>query len=60
MAVPTLELVIANLLHSFDWELPQGLKMEDIDTEVLPGITQHKKNHLCLLPKIISECQNNQ
>ncbi|OIW00958.1 hypothetical protein TanjilG_10036 [Lupinus angustifolius] len=48
MAIPTLELIIANLLYSFDWELPQG---EDIDTEVLPGITQHKKNHLCLFAK---------
>ncbi|KAF1876589.1 hypothetical protein Lal_00021147 [Lupinus albus] len=51
MAVPTLELIIANLLSSFDWELPQGLEKEDIDFEMLPGITQHKKNHLCLFAK---------
>ncbi|KAK7390174.1 hypothetical protein VNO78_25473 [Psophocarpus tetragonolobus] len=48
MAIVTLELVLANLLHSFDWELPQGMVKEDIDVEVFPGITQHKKNHLCL------------
>ncbi|KAL5133073.1 Cytochrome P450 71A9 [Glycine soja] len=48
MAAVILELVLANLLHSFDWKLPQGMVKEDIDVEVLPGITQHKKNHLCL------------
>ncbi|KAK7390173.1 hypothetical protein VNO78_25472 [Psophocarpus tetragonolobus] len=51
MAIVTLELVLANLLHSFDWELPQGMVKEDIDIEVLPGITQHKKNHLYLRAK---------
>ncbi|KAL2337557.1 hypothetical protein Fmac_012003 [Flemingia macrophylla] len=51
MAVVTLELVLANLLHSFDWELPRGMTKEDIDVEVRPGITQHKKNHLCLCAK---------
>ncbi|BAT97678.1 hypothetical protein VIGAN_09119300 [Vigna angularis var. angularis] len=51
MSVVTLELVVANLLHSFDWELPQGMVRKDIDLEVLPGITQHKKNHLCLCAK---------
>ncbi|CAI8600715.1 unnamed protein product [Vicia faba] len=52
MAVASLELFLANLLYSFDWELPHGLKKEDIDTEMLPGITQHKKNPLCLVAKI--------
>ncbi|CAK8575115.1 unnamed protein product [Lathyrus sativus] len=52
MAVASLELFLANLLYSFDWELPDELKKEDIDTEMLPGITQHKKNPLCLVAKI--------
>ncbi|XP_061363144.1 cytochrome P450 71A1-like [Gastrolobium bilobum] len=51
MGVATLELILANLLNSFDWELPKGLVKEDIDTEVLSGITQHKKNPLCLSAK---------
>ncbi|KAG2380804.1 indole-2-monooxygenase protein [Vigna angularis] len=46
MAIASLDLILANLLRSFDWELPVGMKKEDIDTEVLPGITQHKKNPL--------------
>jgi len=52
MAVASLELTLANLLYSFDWKLPHGLEKEDIDTEMLPGITQHKKNPLCLVPNI--------
>ncbi|KAK4274825.1 hypothetical protein QN277_017996 [Acacia crassicarpa] len=51
MGVVTVELALANLLNSFDWELPKGMKMEDLDTDVLPGITMHKKNALCLVPK---------
>ncbi|KAI3470308.1 hypothetical protein Pfo_026971 [Paulownia fortunei] len=45
------ELTVANLLYSFDWELPPGVKAEDVDTHVLPGITMHKKNALFLVPK---------
>ncbi|KAK4258231.1 hypothetical protein QN277_007703 [Acacia crassicarpa] len=51
MGVATVELIIANLAYSFDWEMPKGMKREDIDFEVLPGITQHKKNPLCLVAK---------
>ncbi|KAI3469875.1 hypothetical protein Pfo_026538 [Paulownia fortunei] len=51
LAVPALELALANLLYSFDWELPDGMKEEDIDTEVLPGVSMHKKNDLCLVAK---------
>ncbi|TKY63681.1 cytochrome P450 family 71 protein [Spatholobus suberectus] len=51
MAIASLDLILANLLNSFDWELPAGMKKEDIDTEVLPGLTQHKKNPLCVLAK---------
>lgn len=52
MAIASLDLIIANLLRSFDWELPVGMKKEDIDTEMLPGITQQKKNPLCVLAKV--------
>ncbi|XP_015963109.1 6,7,8-trihydroxycoumarin synthase-like [Arachis duranensis] len=47
----SVELITANLLNSFDWEMPQGMKREDIDSEGLPGLARHKKNHLCLLAK---------
>lgn len=32
LGVATVELVLSNLLYSFDWELPCGMKREDIDT----------------------------
>ncbi|KAI3470309.1 hypothetical protein Pfo_026972 [Paulownia fortunei] len=51
MGLANVELTVANLLYSFDWELPPGIKAQEIDTEVLPGITMHKKNELFLVPK---------
>ncbi|XP_074365312.1 cytochrome P450 71A9-like [Apium graveolens] len=54
MGVATTELALANLLYSFNWELPSGMKKEDIDMDTLPGITMHKKNHLCLVPQIVN------
>ncbi|XP_073049057.1 cytochrome P450 83B1-like [Primulina eburnea] len=49
--IATVELALANLLYSLDWELPHGMKEEDIDMEVSPGITTSKKNDLCLVGK---------
>ncbi|KAE9610772.1 putative cytochrome P450 [Lupinus albus] len=51
MAIPALDLILGNLLYSFNWELPPGIVNKDIDMEVLPGLTQHKKNPLCLYAK---------
>ena len=51
LAVNTVELSLANLVSAFDWELPTGVYNEDMDTEVIPGITMHKKNALCLVAK---------
>ncbi|KAL8150074.1 hypothetical protein AgCh_006908 [Apium graveolens] len=52
MGVAMTELMLANLLYSFNWELPPGMKLADIDMAALPGITMQKKNDLCLVPKI--------
>ncbi|KAL8482677.1 hypothetical protein ACS0TY_025638 [Phlomoides rotata] len=46
MGLIDVELTIANLLCSFDWELPEGIRVQDVDTDVLPGIAMHKKNAL--------------
>ncbi|XP_059298791.1 6,7,8-trihydroxycoumarin synthase-like isoform X2 [Lycium ferocissimum] len=51
LGVASTELALSNLLYAFDWELPCGMKKEDIDTNVRPGITMHKKNELFLIPK---------
>ncbi|XP_021729908.1 cytochrome P450 83B1-like [Chenopodium quinoa] len=51
LAVANFELALANLLFSFDWELPAGMKIQDIDTDTLPGLTMNKKNPLCLVAR---------
>ncbi|KAK4356807.1 hypothetical protein RND71_022417 [Anisodus tanguticus] len=51
LGVATVDLMLSNLLYAFNWELPCGMKKEDVDMDVLPGITMHKKNDLCLVPK---------
>ncbi|KAJ9186487.1 hypothetical protein P3X46_002055 [Hevea brasiliensis] len=52
MGIANVELSLANLLYKFDWEMPAGMKREDIDTDnVLPGITVHKREHLWLMAK---------
>ncbi|KAH6770214.1 hypothetical protein C2S52_015017 [Perilla frutescens var. hirtella] len=47
MGIANVELAVANLLYSFNWELPQG---EDVCTDVLPGLASHIKNGLLLVP----------
>ncbi|PIN04154.1 Cytochrome P450 CYP2 subfamily [Handroanthus impetiginosus] len=51
MGLANMELIVANLLYSFDWEFPPGIQAEDIDTNVLRGLTMHKKNALFLVPR---------
>ncbi|XP_068647381.1 cytochrome P450 71A1-like [Aristolochia californica] len=46
-AIATVELVLANLLHGFDWELPG----EALDMSEVFGITVHKKSPLVLVPR---------
>ncbi|KAL5780630.1 hypothetical protein ACOSQ2_011367 [Xanthoceras sorbifolium] len=51
MAVTTVKLALANLLYKFDWEMPAGMKKEDLEFDSLSGVTMHRKNALCLVPK---------
>ncbi|PIN09777.1 Cytochrome P450 CYP2 subfamily [Handroanthus impetiginosus] len=53
IAMAEVELALANLLYRFDWELPHGMQPADIDFDVLPGMTAHKKNPLCLIAKVV-------
>ncbi|KAL5727873.1 hypothetical protein ACHQM5_001018 [Ranunculus cassubicifolius] len=48
-SVVLIELVLANLIHCFSWELPQGVKTEDMDMNEAFGVTMHKKIPLCLV-----------
>ncbi|KAK7376740.1 hypothetical protein VNO80_02156 [Phaseolus coccineus] len=52
MGMVNVELCLANLVHTFDWEVGPGFDKEEmLDTEVKPGITMHKKSDLYLVSK---------
>ncbi|CAL5440691.1 unnamed protein product [Camellia sinensis] len=43
LGIAPVELALANLLYSFGWELPDGMKKEDTDdTNVMPGVAMHR------------------
>ncbi|KAK9155089.1 hypothetical protein Sjap_002569 [Stephania japonica] len=50
MGILHVELALANLLYCFDWKLPSGMQIEDIDMEEETGISLHKKSPLLLVP----------
>ncbi|KAL3642299.1 hypothetical protein CASFOL_013114 [Castilleja foliolosa] len=45
-AIASVELVLANLVHKFEWELPKGMRLDDLDMMEQPGVTIHRKNPL--------------
>ncbi|GMH01222.1 hypothetical protein Nepgr_003061 [Nepenthes gracilis] len=47
----TIELALAHLLHRFDWELPSGVRAEDLDLNEVFGISMHKVTDLILVAK---------
>ncbi|XP_057950926.1 cytochrome P450 736A117-like [Malania oleifera] len=49
-AIAIMELVLANLLHLFDWELP-GKLSEDLDVTEAPGLTTQRKFPLIVSAK---------
>ena len=51
MGATTVELGLANLLYSFNWKLPDGMKEEDVNMEETagPSLTVSKKTALNLL-----------
>ncbi|KAH6755506.1 hypothetical protein C2S53_012208 [Perilla frutescens var. hirtella] len=53
IGMSVVELALANVLYRFEWELPHGMKEEEIDFEVVPGMTMHKKNALRLVAKLV-------
>ncbi|KAI7754803.1 hypothetical protein M8C21_018802 [Ambrosia artemisiifolia] len=53
-AMATNENLLANLLHKFDWELPNGEKEDDLDMNEKPGLTIRKKVPLLAVATPIS------
>uniref|UniRef100_I1PCU7 Cytochrome P450 n=1 Tax=Oryza glaberrima TaxID=4538 RepID=I1PCU7_ORYGL len=50
MGVANIEFILASMLFCFDWELPHGVRKEDIDMEEAGKLTFHKKIPLLLVP----------
>ncbi|CAA7061651.1 unnamed protein product [Microthlaspi erraticum] len=50
MGTTMVEFGLANMLYHFDWKLPEGMGVEDIDMEESPGLNVSKKNELLLIP----------
>ncbi|PPD91720.1 hypothetical protein GOBAR_DD11327 [Gossypium barbadense] len=48
IGVAEVELVIANHLYKFDWEMPTGMNKEDLDFDTVPGLAVLKKMILSL------------
>jgi cytochrome P450 len=42
-SIAIIELVLANLVHNFDWTLPGEARGEDLDTTESTGLTIHRK-----------------
>ncbi|KAL5737432.1 hypothetical protein ACOSP7_030193 [Xanthoceras sorbifolium] len=49
-ALPNVELPLAQMLYHFDWELPNGMKEDDLDMTEVFGVVVRRKNDLMLLP----------
>lgn len=47
----SVEIALAQLLHSFDWELPTGVTTEDMDMTEVFGITMHRIEELVAVAK---------
>ncbi|KFK37346.1 hypothetical protein AALP_AA4G244600 [Arabis alpina] len=50
LALKIVSLMLASLLYTFDWKLPNGVVPEDLDMNETFGITLHKTNPLHAIP----------
>ncbi|WVZ95583.1 hypothetical protein U9M48_041327 [Paspalum notatum var. saurae] len=48
----TVEIMLANLMYCFDWQLPVGMEEKDVDMTEVFGLTMHLKETLMLVPKL--------
>lgn len=48
-AMATLELTVARLLYYFDWSLPDGIRPEELDMDMIVGATARRRNQLHLI-----------
>ncbi|WVZ72065.1 hypothetical protein U9M48_020581 [Paspalum notatum var. saurae] len=51
-AISGIEIMLANLVYHFNWELPPELKRRGIDMKESFGVTVHRKEKLLLVPAL--------
>ncbi|VAH56554.1 unnamed protein product [Triticum turgidum subsp. durum] len=51
LGVANAELMLADIVCHFDWELPPGVERKDIDMTEVFGLTVRRKEKLLLIPK---------
>ena len=51
LGIANVELMLANLVCHFDWELPLGVERKNIDMTEVFGLTVRRKVKLLLIPK---------
>ncbi|KAK1271780.1 Cytochrome P450 71A1 [Acorus gramineus] len=49
IGISNFELMLANLIHHFEWKLPNGMKERDMDMDEAPGIILKMKSPLLLV-----------
>ncbi|XP_071687307.1 premnaspirodiene oxygenase-like [Rutidosis leptorrhynchoides] len=48
--VANVEIILSHLLYHFDWNVPEGMKPEDLDMNETFGATCRRRNNLYLIP----------
>nr|E3W9C4.1 RecName: Full=Alpha-humulene 10-hydroxylase [Zingiber zerumbet]BAJ39893.1 P450 mono-oxygenase [Zingiber zerumbet] len=51
--ISSVEVALAHLLFHFDWQLPQGMKIEDLDMMEVSGMSATRRSPLLVLAKLI-------
>ena len=51
LAAKQIPMIVASFIHSFDWSLPQGKDLKDIDMTEKYGIAMRMEQSLILVPK---------
>ncbi|EXC29388.1 Cytochrome P450 71D10 [Morus notabilis] len=50
LGIVTIQLVLAQLVHCFSWDLPSGVETKDIDMSEKFGLSMGRENHLLAKP----------
>ncbi|KAK7280860.1 hypothetical protein RIF29_08393 [Crotalaria pallida] len=56
LGLVTVKLVLAQLVHCFDWELPLGMSIDDLDMTEKFGLSTPRSKHLLIRPTYRLQC----